>query len=475
MNLPLEKGTGTFVLFLVLLFVTVSECKSKKTPRIAIIGGGIGGTVCAYELSKLATKSGHDISLDLYEEAEIGGRLATTNIDGHEFETGGSIIHVENKHMANYVESNGLKWKSVPAGHSTKDDFGFYDGKEFVFVSSESNMWNIIDLIWRYGFDIVRFVMSGDVKTMMSHFKRIYEAQDKHIAFNNVHSLLSYMNKDFPHLMKVELKEYLKSKGFSDHFIDEFIYVAINVNYNQNTNIPVFVGSVSMAGAESGSLRSVEGGNKRVPETLLALSDAKLIKARVESITLRPDSTFALAVDNASHIYDYVVVACPLIESSEKNLKFESFPDLNIPHIKYQQTVATLVHGELNHTFFHVGSPEKMPNQIFSVNNALFYNSISALTPVVFDPKYDNKVFKVFSKNVLTDEQLDLLFATRNGFTSIPWLAYPLYDTQDRNLSFVLHNNLFYTNPIEWAASAMEMSAISGVNAALHISERLKR
>jgi hypothetical protein len=76
----------------------------------------------------------------------------------------------------------------------------------------------------------------------MMNFSRIYEAQEKQLYFDNVHSLLEYMSEDFPQFMKVELKEYLKSKGYGERFIDEFIFIATNINYNQNTNIPLFVG-----------------------------------------------------------------------------------------------------------------------------------------------------------------------------------------------------------------------------------------
>lgn len=42
--------------------------------------------------------------MDLYEPDKIGGRLATSFVNGFEFETGGSIIHSANKYMNLYVE-----------------------------------------------------------------------------------------------------------------------------------------------------------------------------------------------------------------------------------------------------------------------------------------------------------------------------------------------------------------------------------
>lgn len=70
----------------------------------AVIGGGIGGTTAAYELTNLALKNDVDFEIDLYEPGKIGGRLATINVNGYEFESGGSIIHSNNMYLRKYVE-----------------------------------------------------------------------------------------------------------------------------------------------------------------------------------------------------------------------------------------------------------------------------------------------------------------------------------------------------------------------------------
>lgn len=46
------------------------------------------------------------------------------------------------------------------------------------------------------------------------------------------------------------------------------------------------------------------------------------------------------------------------------------------------------------------------------------------------------------------------------------WKAYPRYKTEVRADTFKLHDALYHVNAIEWAASAMEMSAIGGRNVA---------
>jgi prenylcysteine oxidase/farnesylcysteine lyase len=54
-----------------------------------------------------------------------------------------------------------------------------------------------------------------------------------------------------------------------------------------------------------------------------------------------------------------------------------------------------------------------------------------------------------------------------NEIQEIEWKAYPQYTSTMRLDKFKLDTLMYYVNAIEWAASAMEMSAISGRNAAI--------
>lgn len=71
---------------------------------LAIIGAGIGGTAAAYFLRQ---EFGPSVKIDVYESGTVGGRLATEDIDGQDYETGGSIIHPLNLHMKHFVDRLG--------------------------------------------------------------------------------------------------------------------------------------------------------------------------------------------------------------------------------------------------------------------------------------------------------------------------------------------------------------------------------
>ena len=99
-------GLGTSILFIPALFLTrhrtVSAAQRTKNPNIAVIGAGIGGSSCSHFIRELF---GSQAIIDVFEASDrIGGRLATVKIAGKTFESGGSIIHRDNKYMVDFVK-----------------------------------------------------------------------------------------------------------------------------------------------------------------------------------------------------------------------------------------------------------------------------------------------------------------------------------------------------------------------------------
>lgn len=69
---------------------------------IAVVGGGIGGTSASYFLRELFGP--HGAVIDLYEANKIGGRLSVIEVDGRDYEVGGSVIHPQNKYMVDFLK-----------------------------------------------------------------------------------------------------------------------------------------------------------------------------------------------------------------------------------------------------------------------------------------------------------------------------------------------------------------------------------
>ncbi|XP_054853594.1 prenylcysteine oxidase 1 isoform X2 [Eublepharis macularius] len=382
--------------------------------------------------------------------------------------------------MKHFVKELGL---SVPKGQGGL--MGIYNGDEFVFEESSWYIWNFIKLLWRYGLNSLRMYMW--VEEILDKFMRIYRYQAHDYAFSSSEGLLHALGgAEFLQMLNQTIEESMQKSGFSQKFINEIVTPVMRVNYGQSASINGFVGAVSLAGTDGG-LWAVEGGNKLVCTGLLYASKAQLISGTVISIEekiqqkgrsggtvnlyeVTYNSTSGLARD----AYNIILIATPL-NRKIANITFRNFnppiPDFSNP---YQQTVATFVHGHINASFFGYQDPSQFQlNGIFTMENPkLFINSMGTVSPVqdrtaALNPLLGPRVWKIFSPQPLTKEQMNLLFLSYDSTKAKTWLAYPHYSPPEKCPPIILHSRMYYLNSIEWVASAMEMSTVSAKNAAL--------
>ncbi|XP_063166997.1 prenylcysteine oxidase 1 [Candoia aspera] len=440
----------------------------RPPARIGVIGAGIGGTSAAYFLRQ---KFGKDVQIHVFERGAVGGRLATVRLEGKDYEAGGSIIHPLNLHMKHFVKELGLSEHQVQDGL-----MGIYSGEEFAYVESSWYIWNLLKLFWRYGLNPLRIYMW--VEEVLEKFMRIYRYQSHDYAFSSPENLLHAVGgANFLHLLNQTIDESLQKARFSQKFINEMVTAVMRVNYGQSASVNGFVGAVSLAGVNAG-LWSVEGGNKLVCTGLLDASKAQLISGRVISVEAktRPNGraggpmklyeiTYNSTSGVTSDVYDILLITTPL-QREIANITFRNFnppiPKFSAP---YHQTVATFVHGHINASFFGYQDPSQFNlAAIFTMEDPhLFINNVGIVSPINLSPP----VWKVFSRQLLTKEQMKLLFSSYDSVEVQKWLAYPHYSPPEKCPPFILHDQMYYTSAIEWAASAMEMSAISAKNAAL--------
>nr|CAD7201264.1 unnamed protein product [Timema douglasi] len=313
---------------------------------------------------------------------------------------------------------------------------------------------------------------------------KIYKLQKEGVAYNTVQELIGAMSPQFVEEMKTTTLLGLTEKGFSDRIIDELVTTTLTANYGQNASVHEFVGSVSVAGA-GGGLWAVHGGNRLVPERLLESSKATLYKARVARVqllngtggfviesTLYREVNNNIETENNTSDYDIVIVAAPLTEDTRRGIEFSDFPvDFSFPG-EYHRTVCTMVHGKINHTWFGFKDESDMLDGVLTTKLGLQFNSLGKQNPVDYSSKTNNKankldVWKIFAQTQLQPQFLSELFSKIKEVTFINWLAYPHYEANPRLDQFVLFENLYHINAIEWAASAMEMSIIGAKNVAL--------
>ena len=239
-----------------------------------------------------------------------------------------------------------------------------------------------------------------------------------------------------------------------------------------------FVGSVSLAGIQGGLWR-VQGGNYKIPECLIAKSKARFIKATVTQVE-KVESTYTVSYtseskEDGSEEFDTVVLALPLTEGTS-SLQLLGVPGASTFPGKYQRTLAYVVQGSLNYSALGVTSDWAQTENFFFVDPAEPIASIGRLTPVDFNPGVDINlptVYKIFSRSDLTKSEIVKYFSSEISVIPVDWLAYPDYKTYPGLGSFQLEDGLYYLNNIEWAASAMEMSALSARNIVNIIKKRL--
>ncbi|NWS36828.1 PCYOX oxidase, partial [Polioptila caerulea] len=442
----------------------------------AVVGGGIGGSATAYFLRQ---KFGRSVQLHVLEKAAVGGRLDTLDVEGAAYEAGGSVIHPLNLHMKHFVKELGLSVNSGQGGLA-----GVYNGEEFVFEESSWYIINLLKLLWHYGLNPLR--MSMWVEDILDKFMRIYRYQMHDYAFSSNERLFHALGgNDYTRLLNQTIEEALQEAGFSQKFINEVVCPAMRANYGQGVTINAFVGAVSLACAQPG-LWSVKGGNKLVCSGLISSSKAEVIPATVVSIEPKtrpgrggdPVKLYQVTYNTSSGLtgdtYDIVIIAAPLGRKMA-NITFRNF-DPPIPEFPnpFHQIVTTFVHGRLNASFFGYSDPQAFNfGAIFTVDNPkLFISSVGVVSPVGDagtggELPLQSAVWKVYSKEELTKEQLNLLFSSYDSVKAKPWLACPQYSTPEKLPPIILHEQLYYLNGLERAASAMEMSAIAARNTAL--------
>ena len=378
-----------------------------------------------------------------------------------------------------------------------------FNGKKFILTLGTCGICTDLKLLFRYGLSTVLFQLY--LRSELKQFSTVYQLQSNGEAFSSVPELLSAMGGEkFAQQTQFTAQDYFVGKlGWSQKMINEIFVAGLRVNYGQDSTVDAFTTMVSMAGAESGSLWNVVGGNKQIPERALQWSKATFHHSEVLNITRvdKGDSSppkYRVSYQDVgsssvkSEEFDAVIFANPLPLSHVSFTGFLEPVYTPISTSPYHRTVATFVKGELNPAFFGLDSygkdfpfdimttaavPEEISFPLCSIGLQIPSEATAEmvkqyLTPVNEKPE---RVWKLFSTRPLTHEELDRLFLKRGEVVAVDWRAYPQYSPPEQFPKFVLDDGVFYVNAIELAASAMEMSAVGAMNCSLltwkHLSQ----
>jgi len=452
--------------------ISVVVTEDIRHPRVGIIGAGIGGTSASYFLSKLLPGA----EITVFEKDEVGGRLATVEVNGRRYESGGAIIHEANRYMVEYLDLCGLKKRKPPAD----ERFTLHKSGEIVFQEWGYSWVDKARMAWKYGVtSLLR--LEKFFSDILTNFLGIYEKLEDGIGYATVTNILDAMGSDMVGLTTVTLKEKLALLDLSKDVIDELVTVATRFNYGQMPDtVHAFVGAVGLIGFDK-KLWAVEGGNYKVAQCALEMSGARLVRAEVTEVR-KSDSDESFVVKYSSEKssemineeFDIVIVAAPLTSDKTSML----LPLSQVFPGNYHTTVATVIRGNLvAEGIGYKDDNSTTPNNFYLSTNYPMW-SIEKLTPVDYDPTRDQDlppVFKLFSSHQLTDTELASMFSEIELVSVTNWLAYPSYTVSDDLTSFHVTPGMFYTSRIEWAASAMEMSVIAAKNIANMVAQYLDK
>ncbi|HXI91864.1 MAG TPA: FAD-dependent oxidoreductase [Blastocatellia bacterium] len=435
---------------------------SSATDRVAIVGSGIAGSAAAY-FARVAF--GSDLSAVVFEQsAQIGGRIQHRPFAGAMVETGATLMHSSNAYLSEFIDELELK-QALPHNRTAESPatVGIWNGEAFAFKSHRSELRTAAKMFGRYGRTPVR--IRRIVKSAVKKWVRIYDLQRTGRVYSTPEEMFTELG--LYQLCKEPSRAFFAREGIADSFVREFIDGISRNNYGQDSGIHALVNLFSLAGAgfAGGHLFSVMGGNSQVCERLLKRANAdvragnRVIKIAVDSSN--PKQYSITTTSGSEPGFDAVIIATPLELAS---IEFEGAvaEDLSYSGRSYQVTHATLVAGDLNAEFFEAQSTSDLPDTILTTENPrLWFSSVGRIGT---SSATRHPIYKVFSRETLTDEQISELFAKPSEVERFVWRAYPVLKPSQQWPPFRLGRRIYYANAMESAVSTMETEAVAGRN-----------
>jgi prenylcysteine oxidase / farnesylcysteine lyase len=515
--------------------IPISHTSIATPYRVAIIGGGAGGSSAAYHLRKYVNASLHDIciDIDLFDNGpRIGGRTTTVNAlndERYPVELGASIFVPINFILTNATKEFSLdvSIKLYEPTSETDFDLGVWDGSKFVFKQGSGNgwwqgYWDIAKLLWKYGISPIR--TQRLTKEVVGRFLNFY--QPEFFPFYTLQEaiagtgLLEYTSTTGDRV--------LAKAGISEAFAEDIIQASTRVNYAQN--LDQIHGLETMVCMATEGAMAIEGGNWQIFDEAVKRSKAnvQLNTTVIGVIKDKSRQRYLLALDgkqatdegvmpspNDVEPYDAVILAAPYQFSGiDFEPELEYLPT-SIDYVSLHVTLLTSPHL-LSPKFFGMPSDEYKsvpstvlstlpagmdstsdePHKFYSISTIRVLN-LNTSVPGLHKTQY---LYKIFSPARLTGTFMSQLYGFEESYTNttaedpvseIPkehiswsyektWNSYPyevprtLFERIRLDGKPGTGRGIWYTSGIESFISTMETSALMGMNVARLIVDELE-
>jgi predicted NAD/FAD-dependent oxidoreductase len=420
--------------------------------NLAIIGAGIGGCSAAYFAHKYLPHS----KVTVYEmEDRIGGRVLTFNSEKMRSELGATFFHPINKTVCSIVKEMNLSIKKP----EKPMDIAVYNGTEIVFKSDQSQFYTMLKLFTKYKLSVLKLLLS--LREAKGKIKKWYE-EERSVEFWELFESIG-LDKWY----KMPFDQILVEMGVNKNFIDEIITPITRIIYSQNAELGGFAGISSLLGVYGESMHSAEEGNDVLPRRLLEASSSKVkLGCKVENIEKTSKGSFRILSEDATSVFDGVLVAAPL---EVADIAFDGVEVQKRQAREYQKIYIRVMKGAVDSRYFNLDASTKLPSTILTSKEA---DPITRFS--VNESKRGESWVTVTSTEPIGDDLLDDLFTNGRTVIDHKWkAAYPVFEPVQKIPSTCLDKGLVYLNAIESAASSLESSAFAALNGIRAVKEQI--
>lgn len=476
-----------------LLCCSLAFALGAPIPKIAIVGGGIGGAAASHYLQEIRrNRSLPPVEITVFESRDyIGGRLKhiTFGEKRVKVELGGAAWTKSNQYVKALAKAMNATVTAEAPSPPLWEKIGVWRGDGFAYVE---------EIITKDLLSVLKIVNSEP--QFLQGTAESYAQQQSNEPFTDIHDFLKWGQLD--KYASQSILEYFTALGVKDEVVENGLVPVMRAIYNQNSNSSSF----AMFGSMTALIDHEDwpSGNSDLVEALFKAAKATVrLSSKVTEINMKQNgrdgnslATFDVVSEQkqfgnpeastTTDTYDAVLIAAPLETTGIEFSGFPMPPGANLNRQFYPWYVTVVEAARINASQFlpyYVNSEgNQLPRVFLTSANGSSTNPKTPWTVIQPLGKHGKggkgepkNVWLVYSDHDLSGKKpntlVDGLFEEVKTVYVQHWpytFAHlkPLTGEPGELQPIVLHNGLYNLNAIESIASAMEVSCIAARNGA---------
>ncbi|CAE8612631.1 unnamed protein product [Polarella glacialis] len=289
--------------------------RSGRRIKVAILGGGIGGSAVAVWLRDLL--GDEQVELVMFQNSPVGGRCQVIELDGQHYEAGAAIV----SEMNVLFQALMRRFSLTRRGSAVNVPAAIFNGSRFVFcgistaaccgVEAAAKLATSWKLGLRFGFLALIRLQGLSRSSSAPNFALLYQTLRDGATYAHPRELLSTLGHGCLRLTERPADQFLvREVGLPGQLVKELAEPGMRANYGgQGCDIlHAFVGLVSICGGICSKCFAVCGGNVQVAERAvqaakpsLVRGNARLVRRAANAATAAPwEPTFEVGYDTPS-------------------------------------------------------------------------------------------------------------------------------------------------------------------------------